>query len=125
MGIRFILSYEVNFIYSNKILDHGPFVDLDRDNFQDDIENIWIFSENIFRFRGFFIYCRTNGIPYSCALCPLNNILLRCGCSSIKDCKSLVEASLILSSELPLRLHVFRESQMAMWCSRRQFTFCW
>ena len=34
MGLRFILRKEVNFIYSNKILDHGPFVDLDRDNFK-------------------------------------------------------------------------------------------
>ena len=34
MGLRFILRKEVNFIYSNKILDHGPFVDLDKDNFK-------------------------------------------------------------------------------------------
>ena len=34
MSLRFILRKEVNFIYSNKILDHGPFVDLDRDNFK-------------------------------------------------------------------------------------------
>ena len=34
MGLRFILRYEVNFIYSNKILDHGPFVDLEKDNFK-------------------------------------------------------------------------------------------
>ena len=34
MGIRFILRYEVNFIYSNKILDHGPFIDLENNNFK-------------------------------------------------------------------------------------------